>query len=106
MYKFYMSQNFRLFLASNLSVLNFRFFLLMYPGSLASVAAAATVCFTPVNQLFYQMEEAASVRSSEKLRSGWSDFVIFQGTARKIRYYGRQVLRSSYATFRCYSVDS
>ena len=29
-----MGQNFRLFLASNLSVLNFRFFLLVYPGSL------------------------------------------------------------------------
>ena len=28
-----MSQNFRLFLVSNLSVLNFRIFLLMYPGS-------------------------------------------------------------------------
>ena len=28
----YMSQNFRLFLVSNLSVLNFRIFLLMYPG--------------------------------------------------------------------------
>ena len=30
-----MSQNFRLFLVSNLSVLNFLFFLLMYPGSAA-----------------------------------------------------------------------
>ena len=32
-YMSYMSQNFRLFLASNLSFLNFRTFPLMYPGS-------------------------------------------------------------------------
>ena len=34
-----MSQNFRLFLASNLSVQNFRIFLLMYPGSVSGSAA-------------------------------------------------------------------
>ena len=34
----YMSQNFRLFHTSNLSVINFRFFLFMYPGSAAGVA--------------------------------------------------------------------
>ena len=33
-YASYMNQNFRSFLVSNLSVLNFRIFLLMYPGSM------------------------------------------------------------------------
>ena len=36
-----MSQNFRLFHVSNLSVRNFRIFLLMYTGSLTPTAAAA-----------------------------------------------------------------
>ena len=40
-YMSYMSQNFRLFIASNLSVLNFIIFLLMYPGSLSGTSAKA-----------------------------------------------------------------
>ena len=40
-YMSYMSQNFRLFHVSNLSVRNFRIFLLMYPGSLTKCAACA-----------------------------------------------------------------
>ena len=35
-----MSQNFRLFLVSNLSVQNFRIFQLMYPGSQTAVVSA------------------------------------------------------------------
>ena len=46
----YMSQNFRLFQVSNLSVLNFRSFLLMQPesiiGRLLSTPAVATLCQT------------------------------------------------------------
>ena len=38
----YMSQNFCLIGVSNLSVLNFRIFLLMYPGSVRDTPAAAT----------------------------------------------------------------
>ena len=38
-YVSYMSQNFLLFYVSNLSVRNFRIFLLMYPGSLSDVGA-------------------------------------------------------------------
>ena len=41
-YMSYMSQNFCLFPVSKLSVLNFRIFLLMYPGSVRDTPAAAT----------------------------------------------------------------
>ena len=41
-YMSYMSQNFRLFLVSNLSVQNFRIFLLMYSGSLSLSAGLIT----------------------------------------------------------------
>ena len=44
----YMSQNFRLFHALTLSVLNFRFFLFMYPGSL--VAGRRRLKIRPSNQ--------------------------------------------------------
>ena len=40
-----MSQNFRLFHASNLSVRNFRFFLLMYPGSVTSRPTDRPCCY-------------------------------------------------------------
>ena len=43
----YISQNFRLFQVSNLSVLNFRIFLLMYPGSLSLSFVPAHVAPVP-----------------------------------------------------------
>ena len=43
-----MSQNFRLFLASNLSVLNFRIFLLVYPGSVYGFGREAEQARTSV----------------------------------------------------------
>ena len=44
-----MSQNFRLFLASNLSVLNFQIFLLMYPGSKTEVTEVRVQLRTPLS---------------------------------------------------------
>ena len=46
-----MSQNFRLFHVSNLSVRNFRIFLLMYPGSKGHFSPASLVVLTVENPL-------------------------------------------------------
>ena len=65
-YMSYLSQNFRLLLVSNLSVRNFQFFLLMYPGSLTASAVADGRTSRP------QSETAQDTVFSPPPPGGWS----------------------------------
>ena len=70
----YMSQNFRLFHVSNLSVRNFRIFLLMYTGSQEALAFRGTELAADLLGYILSCRRAPTPRLSRKLLTVSSRF--------------------------------
>ena len=80
-----MSQNFRLFHVSNLSVRNFRIFLLMYPGTLFDEVAIRAVTSLPTKHhrlreamiinasVYCRADHITDTQTQDKVVMGWPD---------------------------------